>query len=148
PDGAAERLRHVLGAHAEAVLDEVEGTVAHVATEALPAQLRRRIVAKRDRYEHAPRAIVAAGGSSGEVTDGDIPVLTRAMLGALNWTARWFRPEGERSASAVAAAIADYLVRGLGVAQMPATLVKGRRAKSARRRSREQVSKPGSGRAA
>src|SRR5262245_31003536 len=35
PDGgAAGRLRHVLRAHADAVLDEVEGAVAHVATEA------------------------------------------------------------------------------------------------------------------
>lgn len=148
PTGAAERLRYVLAAHAGAVLDEVEGTVAHVATEALSGPLRRRIVAKRDRYEHALRGLVAAGVSTGEFTDGDIPVLTRAMLGALNWTATWFRPEGERSASAVAGAIADYLVRGLRAAQKPAALVKRRRAKTARRKSREPVSRPGSGRAA
>jgi len=144
---AAARLRHVLGAHAEAVLDEVEGTVAHVATEALSGPLRRRIVAKRDRYEHALRELVAAGVASGEFTDGDIPVLTRAMLGALNWTATWFRPEGERSASAVAAAIADYLVRGLRAAQKPAALATRRRAKGARRRSR-MASRRNSGEAA
>ena len=58
PGGAAMRLRHVLRAHAEAVLDEVEGAVAHIATDALSDPLRRRIVAKRDRYEHALRGLV------------------------------------------------------------------------------------------
>jgi len=113
PGDARSRLRHVLRVHAEAMLDDVEGAVAHVATEALPDPLRVRIVAKRDRYERALRDLVGAGIASGEFADGDIPVLTRAMLGALNWTATWFRPDGERSAAAVASTIADYLVRGL-----------------------------------
>jgi AcrR family transcriptional regulator len=108
-----ERLRHVLRAHGEAVLDEVEGAVAHLATEALSPPLRRRIVAKRDRYERALRRLVAAGADR-ESINGDVAVLTRAMLGALNWTTTWFRPEGERRAAAVADTIADYLVRGLG----------------------------------
>jgi len=107
-----ERLRHVLRAHGEAVLDEVEGAVAHLATEALSEPLRRRIVAKRDRYERALRSLVAAGAKPGAI-NGDVAVLTRAMLGALNWTTTWFRPEGERTAAAVANTIADYLVRGL-----------------------------------
>ena len=95
------------------MLDEVEGAVAHLATEALSPPLRRRIVAKRDRYERALRRLVAAGADR-ESINGDVAVLTRAMLGALNWTTTWFRPEGERTAAAVADTIADYLVRGLG----------------------------------
>ena len=35
------------------------------------------------------------------------------MLGALNWTATWFRPDGERSAGAVADTIANYLMAGM-----------------------------------
>ena len=39
------------------------------------------------------------------------------MLGALNWTAVWFRPDGERHRGRrVAETIADYLVRGLRAA--------------------------------
>src|SRR5262249_32404459 len=87
--------------------------VAHVATDALSDPLRRRIVAKRDRYERAVRALVAAGIESGEFADGDIPVLTRAMLGALNWTVTWFRPEGERTAAAGDETLAACLIRGL-----------------------------------
>jgi AcrR family transcriptional regulator len=113
PGGPVPRLRHVLRAHADAVLDEVEGAVAHIATEALSDPLRRRIVAKRDRYEHALRDLVRGCVSNGAGTSGDVAVLTRAILGALNWTATWFRPEGERSADSVAETIATYLLRGL-----------------------------------
>jgi AcrR family transcriptional regulator len=112
-DSAAARLQLVLRAHADAVLDEVEGAVAHVATEALSDPLRRRIVAKRDRYERALRRLVDAGVASGEFRAADVAVVTRAMLGALNWTATWFRPEGARPASAVADTISAYLIRGL-----------------------------------
>jgi AcrR family transcriptional regulator len=109
----ADRLRAVLRAHTEAVLGEVEGGAAHLAVDALPAPLRARIVAQRDRYEHALRAMVSKGIRSGEFADCDAAVTTRAMLGAVNWTATWFRADGARSAAAVAAAVADYLVRGL-----------------------------------
>ena len=103
----------MLCTHAAALLDEVEGAVAHVATDSLPDPLRRRIVLKRDRYERGLRAIVAGGMTTGEFADGDVRIITRAMLGALNWTAVWFRPDGEHTAAEVAATIADYLVRGL-----------------------------------
>jgi AcrR family transcriptional regulator len=118
---ATARLHHVLSAHAGALLDEVEGAVAHVATDALPDPLRRRIVAKRDRYEHGLRAIVAGGMKSGEFERGDVRIITRAMLGALNWTAVWFRPDGEHTAAAVSRTIADYLVRGLRADSRPPT---------------------------
>jgi hypothetical protein len=49
----------------------------------------------------------------GEFAPCDPRLVTRAMLGAINWTARWFRPDGARPASAVARGLADYLIRGL-----------------------------------
>jgi AcrR family transcriptional regulator len=112
-DGLASRLRRVLQAHAHAVLDEVEGGAAHLAVDALPDPLRRKIVAKRDRYEHALRRLVTEGIRRGEFAECDAAVTTRAMLGAINWSATWYRPGGEWSASAVADMIASYLVRGL-----------------------------------
>jgi hypothetical protein len=39
--------------------------------------------------------------------------LTRAILGAVNWTARWYRPGGEQTPEEVASALADFLVGGL-----------------------------------
>ena len=74
------------------------------------------IVAKRDRYERAVRELVDACVTYGARRNGDVAVLTRAMLGALNWTATWFRPDGEQPAAAVADTIASYLIRGLKAA--------------------------------
>jgi AcrR family transcriptional regulator len=112
-NGFAGRLQHVLKAHAHAVLDEVEGGAAHLAVDALPDPLRRKIVDKRDRYERGLRRLVTDGIARGEFTPCDAAVTTRAMLGAVNWSATWFRPGGEQPADVVAEVIASYLVRGL-----------------------------------
>ena len=36
-----------------------------------------------------------------------------AMLGALNWIARWFTPAGPASSDEIATRFADYLIAGL-----------------------------------
>ena len=102
-------------AHVRALLDEVEGAAAHLEVDALPPRLRARIVAKRDRYERGVRALVAGGVRAGELRAHDPPIATRALLGALNWTAHWFRPEGADSSELVGDAIARLLVRGIAV---------------------------------
>lgn len=110
---ASARLRHVIMAHMACTLDEIEGGAAHTDIQALPADLRRRIVARRDRYEKAVRRIVSDGISRREFRRVDPVLVTRAMLGALNSAVQWFRKDGPEPATAVAAAFADYLVQGL-----------------------------------
>jgi len=109
----AERLHGLAVAHVLCLVDDVDGSAAHLEVDALPARLRAPIVAKRDRYERGVRALVAAGIRRGDLGPTDPTVATRAFLGALNWTAHWFRPEGPHSADRVARIVADYAVRGL-----------------------------------
>jgi len=109
----AERLRRVVTAHLLCTLDELDGAAAHTEVEALPAGLRARIVAKRDRYERAVRAIVAGGMRQGAFAASDAALVTRALLGACNWTTRWYRPGGRLTPARIAETYADYLVRGL-----------------------------------
>ena len=113
PGNGSEKLRQVIEAHVHCVLDEVEGSTAHLEMEALPADLRRRLIQKRDRYERGIRALIARGSKSGEFASCDPSLVTRALLGSLNETVRWFRPEGSRSAGEVAREFASYLLRGL-----------------------------------
>jgi hypothetical protein len=56
---------------------------------------------------------VAAGIRRGSLASTDRTIATRAFLGALNWTAQWYRPEGPKAADQVAALVADYAVAGL-----------------------------------
>jgi AcrR family transcriptional regulator len=110
---AAEKLRLVIVSHLRCVLDEVEGAGAHLFTSELPPNLQRRLVAKRDRYEEGVRHLIAAGSRSGEFVSCDPALAARAVLGALNWSVRWFNPEGPLTAAEIAEELADYLIRGL-----------------------------------
>ena len=110
---AAEKLRLVIVSHLRCVLDEVEGAAAHLLTGALPPRLQRGLVLKRDRYEEGVRQLIATGIRSGEFVDCDPALAARAVLGALNWSVRWFRPEGPMTAKEIADGFADYLIRGL-----------------------------------
>jgi TetR/AcrR family transcriptional regulator len=110
---ASEKLRLVIVSHLRCVLDEVEGAAAHFLTGTLPPNLQRRLVAKRDCYEEGVRQLIAAGTRSTEFVPCDPALAARAVLGALNWSVRWFRPEGSMTAAEIAEGFADYLIRGL-----------------------------------
>jgi AcrR family transcriptional regulator len=110
---AAARLRVVIVSHLRCLLDEVEGSAAHLLTNALPQRQQRYLVSKRDRYELGVRNLIASGMRSGEFVPGDAALVARAMLGALNWSVQWFRPDGEMTAEKIAEKMAEYLIRGL-----------------------------------
>jgi Tetracyclin repressor-like, C-terminal domain len=57
--------------------------------------------------------MIADGVRSGELVDMNPAIVARAMLGAMNWTVTWFRPEGADTAAAVGDVIAQFLVRGI-----------------------------------
>src|SRR5471032_1401328 len=79
----------------------------------LADELRRTIIEKRDKYEHTVRALIVKGVKRREFVACDAALVARAILGALNWTARWYRPDGLQSVAAIAEGLADYLVRGI-----------------------------------
>jgi AcrR family transcriptional regulator len=110
---AAEKLRLVIVSHLRCVLDEVEGSAAHLLTSALPSRLQRALIVKRDRYEEGVRQLIAAGARTGEFVPCDPALAARAVLGALNWSVRWFNPDGVLTAAEIAERFADYLIRGL-----------------------------------
>ena len=61
--------------------------------------------------EFTPGAVAAS--REGAFTPCEPKLVTRAMLGAINWTARWFRSDGPRPATAVADGVAEFIMRGL-----------------------------------
>jgi AcrR family transcriptional regulator len=135
----AARLRDIAVAHVLCLVDGVEGSAAHLEVNALPPRLRARIVAKRDRYERGVRALVADGIRRSVLRATDATVATRAFLGALNWTAHWFRPEGEQTPQHVAGLVADYAVAGLAAVPGRKSAVSSRRRESPARRPRGET---------
>jgi TetR/AcrR family transcriptional regulator, cholesterol catabolism regulator len=67
----------------------------------------------RDRYESALRRIIEAGARSGEFRAEVDPTLLRfAVMGAVNWTHRWFAPHGRMTGAEVGRAFGDIFLRG------------------------------------
>jgi AcrR family transcriptional regulator len=109
----AEQLRAIVRSHILCLLDDVDGSAAHLEIDSLPPKLRSRIIAKRDEYERAIRKLISDGVAKKQFSPCDPNLVTRAILGAANWTAQWYRPGGDQSPAEVADALAAYLVNGL-----------------------------------
>jgi AcrR family transcriptional regulator len=110
---ASEKLRAIIRFHLHCVLDEVEGSAAHLLTNSIPSNLQKRLLTKRDRYEQGVRHLIAAGIRSGEFLPTNPALVTRAVLGALNSTIPWFNPQGPLTTEELAQHFATYLIRGL-----------------------------------
>lgn len=95
-DGVIEpwaRLEAACVAHLECLLTEDPlARLLPLDLRPLPADLRRRLVAERDRYE---RRFVAAVKAVGMTKSGDDRLARMMLLGALNWTPTWYRRDGE-----------------------------------------------------
>jgi AcrR family transcriptional regulator len=108
-----EKLRRLIVAFVHMILDELRGTALTLDVQALSPPLLRKVVVKRDRFDHGVRKIVEAGMDQGLFARGDAKLLTFAMLGAVNWITRWFDPEGSATSEEIGQAFADYLLAGL-----------------------------------
>lgn len=114
PLPAATRLRLLIHAHLAHVLGEFGGSLAHVEFHALPETMLGEVVAKRDEYERLVRDVVQDGDATGEFRTANVKLTALALLGALNWTVVWWRPE-QGSPMAIADGIADSFLKGLEV---------------------------------
>lgn len=111
--GPVERLRYLLREHVRIMTDTLEGSPLAFEVPALSTKRRAQIVAGRDRYERLLRELVAAGMDAGAFRPVDPKVVVFAMLGSINWIARWYRPDGHMKADELGSQFADYLIGGL-----------------------------------
>lgn len=89
------------------------GSLAHLEVEALGKKWRRGIQELRDEYERSFRHLVEEGIAAGVFRRLDAKVAALAILGSANWTVKWFRPGGGKSAREIGRETAEILVRGL-----------------------------------
>jgi AcrR family transcriptional regulator len=108
-----EKLRKLVLAFIHIILDELRGTALTLDVEALSPALLAQIIAKRDRFDRGMRAIIQQGIDEGVFTPGDPKMIEFAIVGAVNWIAKWFDPAGPMTSDQIGAAFADYLVGGL-----------------------------------
>ena len=110
---AEAKLRKLIHAAVHVILDELHGTALLVDLEALTPAHRRAVIHRRDRFDHGMRLIIEEGMATGTFRPGDPKLLGFAMLGAINWIAKWFNPNGPSTSDEIADRFADYLIAGL-----------------------------------
>lgn len=89
------------------------GSLAHLEVEALSEPRRDAIRTKRRAYQAEMRSLIEEGVEQGVFRRCDSKVAAMALLGAANWTVKWFDPAGPRSAREIGEELAALLVRGL-----------------------------------
>jgi AcrR family transcriptional regulator len=110
---ATERLAYVIREHVRVMTDTLEGSPLAFEVPALSPARQRPIIAARDRYELALRRMITEGIAAGEFREVESKIAAFAILGAINWIARWYRPEGSLHAQELGRQFADHLVGGL-----------------------------------
>jgi AcrR family transcriptional regulator len=108
-----ERLRHVIREHVRVMTDTLEGSPLAFEVTAFSKEPREEIIAARDRYERELRRILQSGIRAGAFRKTDVKVAAFAVLGAINWIARWYRPEGSLQAAELGDHFADLFLGGL-----------------------------------
>jgi len=113
---ADQKLRLLLEEHVVGLNDPEEGTpgsLAHLEVEALGEERRAGVLGRRDEYEQILRSLIEEGMDQGMFRRADPKVASLALLGSVNWTVKWFRPEGGKSAREIGRQIAEMMVRSL-----------------------------------
>src|SRR5579864_6159915 len=102
------KLRSLVSAFVHTILDELHGTALFLDLEALsPAHLRA-VIVRRDRFDRGFRRVLEQGIATGLFTasrdarDSHVKLITFAIMGAVNWIPRWFRPEGAATSQEIA----------------------------------------------
>jgi AcrR family transcriptional regulator len=108
-----DKLRRLILAFVHMMLDELQGTALTLDLQALSPPLLKRIIVKRDRFDHGMREIIQQGINEGLFRTGDPKMIGFAMMGAVNWITKWFDPAGPMSSEDIGQRFADYLVGGL-----------------------------------
>lgn len=112
-DTAVERLAYVIREHVRVMTDTLEGSPLAFEVTALAPDRQREIIAARDRYERALRRMIQDGVAAGEFRPTNPKTAVFAILGAINWIARWYRPEGAMHADELGTEFAEHLLGGL-----------------------------------
>jgi AcrR family transcriptional regulator len=117
---ADRKLWLLVAGHVALLNEQTPGSLAHLEVEALGEERRRPIQEGRDAYERTFRRLIEEGVAGGVFRTPDPKVAALALLGAANWSVKWFRPGGGKSAREIGRDLADLLVRGLLAPGLPA----------------------------
>ena len=110
---ASERLHYAIREHVRVMTETLEGSPLAFEVSAISAIRQAEIITARDRYERGLRRFIDRGVKDGEFRPVNSKIAVFAILGAINWIARWYRPEGAVHTGELGMEFANHLVGGL-----------------------------------
>lgn len=109
-----EKLRQAMRAYLQDILDHRDlASVLLLEHRSLEPQFHARHIPRRDRFERLWRDLVQEGMDQGVFCCSDPALTSRSLLGVLNWTITWYRPNGPQTAGEIGEQTANLFLRGL-----------------------------------
>ncbi|HET9769778.1 MAG TPA: TetR/AcrR family transcriptional regulator [Acidimicrobiia bacterium] len=112
---ALDRVRAAIAAHVRAVLQIGDYTSANIRIFGqVPDDIRARHLVDQRSYGAYWNGLLEAARAAGDIrADADLSVVRMLILGAANWSAEWYRPEGASSPDDVAEELVRMVCDGL-----------------------------------
>jgi AcrR family transcriptional regulator len=109
-----EKLRQAMIVYLNVMLEHRDlAAVLLLEHRSLEPELHARHIPRRDRFEKLWRDLILEGQHTGVFTPVDPNLTARALLGVMNWTITWYKPDGPLNPQDIAAQYADLFLRGL-----------------------------------
>jgi TetR/AcrR family transcriptional regulator, cholesterol catabolism regulator len=114
PLPADEKLRQMIRGYLNALADNSNLTsVLLFEHRSLDKKSHTRHVPQRDAFEALWRDVLNEGVRTKVFECNDTAMAVRALMGTLNWTLTWYRPEGDKAIEKIADEYADLFLNGL-----------------------------------
>ncbi len=106
-------LRELIERHVGIMVHEFRGTALALEVGTLTGPRLARVVSRRDQYEGILRDLIEEGVRTGVFRPVDPKLTAFAILGAINWMARWYREGAGQSAEHIGRAFAELYLTAL-----------------------------------
>jgi TetR/AcrR family transcriptional regulator, cholesterol catabolism regulator len=111
---ADEKLKQMVRAYLQILAENTDlSAVLLFEHRSLERKQHARHVPNRDRFEALWRDVLVEGISTGLFACDDPPLTARAILGIMNWTITWYRPNGRLEINEISDQYSGLLLNGL-----------------------------------
>jgi len=109
-----EKIKLAMRAYLRVLCEQAEiSSVLLLEYRSLEKDLYKRHIQNRDKFEKMWRDLVDEGVDSGVFSTDSVSMTVWAMLGVLNWTITWYRPDGKLSGEEIADLFSNMILDGL-----------------------------------
>lgn len=110
---APDQLTYIIREHVRVMTETLHGSPLGFEVSSLSPKHQADVIVARDRYERGLRQIIIRGQREGAFRSVNPKIAVFAILGAINWIARWYSPDGTIHTQQLGSEFADHLVGGI-----------------------------------